>query len=689
MIVNKNINFKKNNFFVLSMFIAQCTAFGAASSLAQADSGSTEPERKHAQLIILNDEKNIELRKDKKSLLRSFVEGLLSKEIPMLVSSSIVWNYLNKFHPDNRKEAYKFTYESSVDWDAWKFFYVKDTQFFLFMPLSYINRGTELGFDLSSESLDSFPSSFDELYKRVAHNSAYKKVPSALLFKPEQLAKVIKKRDNQLVHDNQSPIWDMIINGHGSVDHKKIAGISVEVMRGLLEYLNNNLTMGTLFIETCSVGGKNSTLLQFDQAMGKDILLNLHYTVIIGSISDALTYRTRYSHQKWKNFFKLAAAESALGQLISMLASQKADETDGPLHITNLPQIWIPGGYGFQTFNVDKRIKILSKALVRAREDEGKSIVIPKTAQVVLVYPKEIRVPIIIENPNVIFVSMRKNDDKSYHRFRQVIIERKDEIGTFVNNFKKGHRANNALIIIEELLCSQEPSFRRVILSPKFGQDIPRDIPSYIPSDKKRRDQSIRLAQNQKHHLTIHAAIAKKIGIPLSSQNEVGNTSSSLLRSGFSIDELIEYGFEVPRVELDNDGSFFLNFTNRDIDDLSGLERIKDIEKVNNLYLSNNKIKKITSAAVSTAGSLVLIDLSSNDIEYIEAGAFSHKNNLREINLEQNPIVDDAVAMRQLNDGVSPNVQILPQNYSDISGDEINFGSGEVDYLEGGIFVFD
>jgi Leucine-rich repeat (LRR) protein len=122
---------------------------------------------------------------------------------------------------------------------------------------------------------------------------------------------------------------------------------------------------------------------------------------------------------------------------------------------------------------------------------------------------------------------------------------------------------------------------------------------------------------------------------------------------------------------------------------LSGLERIKDIEKVNNLYLSNNKIKKITSAAVSTAGSLVLIDLSSNDIEYIEAGAFSHMNNLREINLEQNPIVDDAVAMRQLNDGVSPNVQILPQNYSDISGDEINFGSGEVDYLEGDIFVFD
>ena len=219
-------------------------------------------------------------------------------------------------------------------------------------------------------------------------------------FNPEDLKKVFKPKTTPTDLNNEEPIWDMIIHGHGSSQSRRIAGMPIKTMQNALKLLNNYLNMGILYIETCYAGGINSTRLQFDQVISdRDAPLNLTFPVIIGSIEDTVTWgHPEATSLTWNTFFHTASSEN-IDQVTGALASSQPRLAESPHAASNLPQIWVPGGYGFQTFSSGLnpstgRVTILSKAMVQAHEDENRPIIIPENTLNVLVYPDEINVPV-------------------------------------------------------------------------------------------------------------------------------------------------------------------------------------------------------------------------------------------------------------------------------------------------------
>lgn len=624
--------------------------FGAATSDSSGEYKDTQDVRQ--QLIILVDEQNSELlQKNKKAVLMAFFDGLFNiKNIPMLVSRSVVWNYLYHFHPANRTKAYAFMHHT-VNWDQWQIFEVEGTQFLFFLPKEH----SGLGFNLASEHLIPFDGR-RALYKKFINNKPYRTIWDHEYFRPEQLAGILNSHEDS--YDSKL-IWDIVILGHGkigSLKDSRIAGLSAQTVQELLKYLNITLTVGTLLIESCGSGGRNSTLLQFDQAIGHQALLNLNFTVIVASVSDSYTMYSEQTAFKWIKFFELASAQAKPSALISLLASEKALDVDGSLNIAGIPQIWIPGGYGFQTFNVDKRIKILSKVLVAAHEDEGRPIIIPKDAQVVLIYPKEINVPIIVENPLTVFVSMLKGDSLPYHRFKEVVIQQKSEIGPFLRSFYERHQANNASLFIDELTCLEVPTFKRKIYS--MANKSKEYIPYYADYSTKERRRPI------------HVALRKKLGMPILAKLS-DHVPSADVRSGFSVQELNEFGLGLPSID-DRYDDITLDLSGRDIDDLTGLVEIEGIQNVNTLILSHNRINKIEPGAFQGLHHLRKLFLAYNDIDALAPEIFEGLNGLELVNLEGNPIANDVSEIMRLEQAVhryAPKTDIHP-HYSDDSESE-------------------
>lgn len=312
---------------------------------------------------------------------RELKNVFLPLSVPILVSKNIVSNFINFYKP------YHGTPFVDFDIHSWIFYDVIGTQFLLFIPKDYQNKGIMLdGSSLKGLSLDQLM------------QINYKDFLS--FFDVEQLKKIFKLRTTDS-DDKDLPIWDIVLMGHGTTEPPTVAGLSIKTMQNLLKFFNKNLYIGKLLIESCGVGGQNSKLLRFENIAERNVPLDLHFTVIILSISDdSIFYRQHENVLKWKNFFQKSKA--SLSELIPLLSLG---------YSSSLPQIWVPHGPGFQTYAADKKVKILSKALVAAHEKEDKIIEIPDSVENVLVYPVEINVPVLIKRPDVRFISMIGDDE--------------------------------------------------------------------------------------------------------------------------------------------------------------------------------------------------------------------------------------------------------------------------------------
>lgn len=311
---------------------------------------------------------------------------------PFIVSDSIVHNLLVRV---NRGENIDFNSPALDDWHIYK---VQDTPLMLWVPKRY-NAAKE-GFLFEAKNLVELPNDEDGLRAWLELNKL------DMPFDPAQLFKVFKTRAGKAsVADAELPVWDIVVNGHGNIaregalvpaDNAFIAGMSAKTMQELLKFLNNELNVGGLLIQTCSAGGQNIDLLQFDQAIGNSTLLALNFMIIVAAVSDMTTISIPQDDWKsWKVFFDHMSSQRPLGDLIRQI-NWISPSAVSPHGSRNIPQVWVPGGLGFQTFQVDERLKILSKALVAAHEDEGSPIDIPGTTDALLIYPQSIGVPITV-----------------------------------------------------------------------------------------------------------------------------------------------------------------------------------------------------------------------------------------------------------------------------------------------------
>jgi hypothetical protein len=152
------------------------------------------------------------------------------------------------------------------------------------------------------------------------------------------------------------------------------------------------------------------------------VLWNLNYILIVGAVSDVPTWAESEPIKFFYDFFDHTArlkepiaegkiktlkgpalksflhTKVSLGNLLAVINTMQ--ERSGSLHGTaNIPQVWLPHGIGFQTFNIDKEIKVIGPVLLRVHEEDKKSIIINNKIKALLLYPRAINVPLEIQFP--------------------------------------------------------------------------------------------------------------------------------------------------------------------------------------------------------------------------------------------------------------------------------------------------
>ena len=153
---------------------------------------------------------------------------------------------------------------------------------------------------------------------------------------------------------------------------------------------------GVVYISTCFAGGKNINLLKMSDT---GITFSHNFILIVGSATDAPTYVENEQEKFYLHYYNFSAFLQDKGTSLNKLLQEINTlnmHTDSPHGTSNIPQVWLPGGLGFQTFNIDERLFILGNVLVRVHEDEKKPITI-SDKQAVLVYPQSIKVPVIVK----------------------------------------------------------------------------------------------------------------------------------------------------------------------------------------------------------------------------------------------------------------------------------------------------
>lgn len=112
-----------------------------------------------------------------------------------------------------------------------------------------------------------------------------------------------KKRDQNL------HIWDIMIEGHGATK-TTIAGLKKEDFLHVLQFLSDNVSVGTVFVESCFVGGKNAFWLE-NELQGPP----LSYHLILSLIGEVTAHFLSNIDRQIKNinvFFKNTAQLKAL-----------------------------------------------------------------------------------------------------------------------------------------------------------------------------------------------------------------------------------------------------------------------------------------------------------------------------------------------------------------------------------------
>ncbi len=383
---------------------------------------TAEGERKHAPLAIIVDQENIEApAKDHFALTLNFAYMLQTAFVPMIVSRSIVYNYFFRRNRAEKEKAdfYFIPENNPVSFNKWHAYHVPLSQFFLFVPNHYIKHyENSLGLNLSNltdiskelptaqdyEAIldyicirnydDTPPFSINNL-RTILTTIKQTKPPSS---GNKQLTKADLKQQDQL------PIWDVILHGHGSYKGN-IGGIPPRDAQELLTFFNNELPVGLFYIESCSTGGENLNLLEFDKTIDKPkrVLRNLDYILVVGSVTDKKTFfffdEPTTTGQLLSQLYSDAAQLQGKGKSLDTLLNNlnKFYRHSGSPHGTsNIPQVWLPGGLGFQTYQINKKVQIVGNVKVRTHEQEQRPIILPDSSLATLVYTNSIEVPILV-----------------------------------------------------------------------------------------------------------------------------------------------------------------------------------------------------------------------------------------------------------------------------------------------------
>lgn len=364
--------------------------------------------RKHAPLILIIDQDDNENPDNMSFALTQDLAGILQTAfIPAIVSCSIVYNYFVRRDRNGEDDMPFGPEHNPVSFKAWRLYDIPHSQFFLFVPNHYGQHYKDtLSFNIQhlidiSEQLP-IAENYEHIQRYI--ESRQSAPPFSINDLRTVLAAIQPGNKGQLTkqereQQGQRPIWDIILHGHGSYGNN-IGGLSPDQIQKLLAFFNTELSVGTLYILSCDAGGENLNLLEFDRTVNKEhILRSLDYILIVGSITDMPIYGFERTSEVYYRFYNNAAWLQDRGKSLDLLLYDLSIFYRHPFSLhgsSALPQVWLPQGLGFQTYQINDKVQILGQVRVRAHEDEHRAIRLPNSTVVLLLYVMSVDVPLLI-----------------------------------------------------------------------------------------------------------------------------------------------------------------------------------------------------------------------------------------------------------------------------------------------------
>lgn len=353
------------------------------------------------------------------ALITTLAINLHQQAAPALVSFSVANGFLERKYNtalqqnDWNKQLFALI---AFDLAQWRIFHCKNSQFFLFAPVSmpWVTTPETISVDgvsiaipaIKMSALDQFQGSDIQALRAwvAAKQNASQEIAisqlESLFFNDNDIKKdptflsTIKQSDNldekvALVSSLTKP-WNMFIQGHGSYGEKisatsayldSIAGLSPAKFQELLLLLNR-MNTNVVALSSCYSGGKNLDYIQFkDNLNRKKFAQNLKYIFAVISSSDSPSTTSSYVSTftqtiggkstttksisftgglNIKDFYdgleKMAGANWLADSLRNLARGAEFESSE------NVPQILIPNGGWFQAFTHQKQLTLSSAA---------------------------------------------------------------------------------------------------------------------------------------------------------------------------------------------------------------------------------------------------------------------------------------------------------------------------------------
>lgn len=339
----------------------------------------------------------------------------------------------------------------------WYCYAHKQANLMLLAPKSYVANRTqksagdsnaqikECGFNIAN--LDKINNvSPETLLKYIQTKRSQKKIN---LLEAIQSMFITKKSNSQ----TDTGSWNIYMTGHGDPALKKngvlapetayIAGMPFNEIAQLMKFFNNDIITSFVYYATCFAGGYN-------QATVNAILskLNANFIVTAEGINEASTSGSLLEFKINEQGTNLVLSDLRFTHFFGMLESFFGDPTgfiktkiqqdalkkdpigaivrnliDPSTLQTNQPFVRIPAVGVFNALSVDTSVKILTNAIAKAHEHEGRTINFSNPdITTIIMYPTHIGVPLQLNGLTAIVspTAIAKNNQTT-HIFEKII----------------------------------------------------------------------------------------------------------------------------------------------------------------------------------------------------------------------------------------------------------------------------
>ncbi|GMU19315.1 MAG: hypothetical protein AMXMBFR12_05070 [Candidatus Babeliales bacterium] len=372
--------------------------------------------QKHAPMLIIIDQLQGETDKnDNIPMTFELSYGIKRKLYPILTTASVLKNLLirmNKHTPhlsEINKDIQEFT--PPITAQDWRIYDVPESQFVLLVPNNFIQiYGTNSGIKPLPEITKLLNTSTnDHLIQWLDKNK--KIIP----FSKAHLERIFISKTDQ----GATPIWDFVVAGHGNDNPPIIANLSPQSINEMFNFFDTKIKTGMVLIISCLAGGSNRKLLETTQA---GIQINHSFILILSSVANEIINTFYPIDYPYLNLFFNNAAQiqdKGIGfdTLWEDLAKAKIKSTKKSVHgFQNIPQVWFPGGLGFQSANISDLVFPIGNVLLKTHQENNEPILIMGDA-LVLVYPTVIDVPLFVYPISLSHKLLRKNWQHIPHIF--------------------------------------------------------------------------------------------------------------------------------------------------------------------------------------------------------------------------------------------------------------------------------